>query len=115
MRSQVRRNDQRQGPNAHYQSAILRRHRRRSEGIRDTGKLLGAAPCEGGTDGTTMAEGSSSKTLKPQPAGQPQLPRITTGPLPPEWWTTSNGIVSLIEWNEFLAAQETKKRNDANG
>ena len=28
-------------------------------------------------DGTTVAEGTSSKTLMPQPAGQPRLPHIT--------------------------------------
>ena len=53
-----------------HQPAILRRHRRGSEGIGDSRKLLGAAPIEDGTDGTTMAERKSGKTLTPQPAGQ---------------------------------------------
>ena len=59
------------------QPAILRRHRRGSEGIGDSRKLLGAASIEDGTDGKTMAERKSGKTLMPKPAGQPRLPCIT--------------------------------------
>ena len=63
--------------NPDHQPAILRRHRRGSEGIGDTGKLLEAASIEDGTDGTTMAERKSGKSLMPKPAGQPRLPCIT--------------------------------------
>jgi len=49
-------------PESDHQPAILRRRRRGSDRIGDTGKLLGAAPLEGAADGTTVAAGPSSKT-----------------------------------------------------
>src|ERR1039458_9462867 len=68
MYPQLCRHAQRQNSNSDHQPAILRRHRRGSEGIGDPRKLLGAAPIEDGTDGTTMAKGKSGKTLMPCPA-----------------------------------------------
>jgi hypothetical protein len=53
--------------------------------IGDTGKLLGAAPLEGAADGTTVAAGPSSKTMMPQPVGQPRLPHFTAMPAHIEW------------------------------
>ena len=79
MRPQVCGHAQRQGPNADHQPAILLRHRRGSERIGDTGKLLGTASHEGDADGTTMAAGESSQTLMPQPVGQsPTAPHHKT-------------------------------------
>ena len=102
---QVCRHAQRRNPNPNHQPAILRRHRRGSEGIGDSRKLLGAAPIEDGTDGTTMAKRKSSKTLTPQPAGQPSTAphQRNAGPHRMERWPTSNGI------------QDPATRQDGNG